>query len=442
MAIIEIKIPSPGESITSVELSRWLVEEGAVVQKDTEIAELESEKATLMLVAEGSGKISLKAAEGESIEVGAVACTIDTSVQPEVPAAPPVEEEPSSAQSSAGNEPEGKVPQTGQKTSVSSVGKSAPTGTPAAKTAAKPSESEAGYDKIKITPLAKKVMLENGLSVEDVINGLRRLKREDVEAVMGASDGISTNGLKKPVSRGSKSERMSSLRRKLSERLVSVKNETAMLTTFNEVDMKPIMDLRKKYQTRFVEKHGIKLGIMSFFLKACSIALQEFPSVNAMLDGENMITYDYADISVAVSTPKGLMVPVIRNVESLGLAEIEKALEELAGKARNGKISIPEMSGGTFTVTNGGVFGSMMSTPLINPPQSAILGMHNILERPVAIDGQIVIRPMMYIALSYDHRVVDGRESVGFLVRVKQLLEKPTDMLFGPTNGEKALLGI
>ncbi|WP_313379981.1 2-oxoglutarate dehydrogenase complex dihydrolipoyllysine-residue succinyltransferase [Proteiniphilum saccharofermentans] len=442
MAIIEIKIPSPGESITSVELSRWLVEEGAVVQKDTEIAELESEKATLMLVAEGSGKISLKAAEGESIEVGAVACTIDTSVQPEVPAAPPVEEEPSSAQSSAGNETEGKVPQTIQETSVSSAGKSAPTDTPTAKTAAKPSESEAGYDKIKITPLAKKVMLENGLSVEDVINGLRRLKREDVEAVMGASDGISTNGLKKPVSRGSKSERMSSLRRKLSERLVSVKNETAMLTTFNEVDMKPIMDLRKKYQTRFVEKHGIKLGIMSFFLKACSIALQEFPNVNAMLDGENMVTYDYADISVAVSTPKGLMVPVIRNVESLGLAEIEKALEELAGKARNGKISIPEMSGGTFTVTNGGVFGSMMSTPLINPPQSAILGMHNILERPVAIDGQIVIRPMMYIALSYDHRVIDGRESVGFLVRVKQLLEKPTDMLFGPTNGEKALLGI
>lgn len=442
MAIIEIKIPSPGESITSVELSRWLVEEGAVVQKDTEIAELESEKATLMLVAEGSGKISLKAAEGESIEVGAVACTIDTSVQPEVPAAPPVEEEPSSAQSSAGNETEGKVPQTIQETSVSSAGKSAPTDTPTAKTAAKPSESEVGYDKIKITPLAKKVMLENGLSVEDVINGLRRLKREDVEAVMGASDGISTNGLKKPVSRGSKSERMSSLRRKLSERLVSVKNETAMLTTFNEVDMKPIMDLRKKYQTRFVEKHGIKLGIMSFFLKACSIALQEFPNVNAMLDGENMITYDYADISVAVSTPKGLMVPVIRNVESLGLAEIEKALEELAGKARNGKISIPEMSGGTFTVTNGGVFGSMMSTPLINPPQSAILGMHNILERPVAIDGQIVIRPMMYIALSYDHRVIDGRESVGFLVRVKQLLEKPTDMLFGPTNGEKALLGI
>ncbi|RNC63622.1 2-oxoglutarate dehydrogenase complex dihydrolipoyllysine-residue succinyltransferase [Proteiniphilum sp. X52] len=404
MAIIEIKIPSPGESITRVELSRWLVEEGAFVRKDTEIAELESEKATLMLMAEESGKISLKAAEGESIAVGSVACTIDTSAQPEQPAA---------------------------------------AGIPMAKTAIEPSESQTEYDKIKITPLAKKVMTESGLSVEDVISGLRRLKREDVEAVLGgASDGTGTNGLNRPVTRESKSERMSSLRRKLSERLVSVKNETAMLTTFNEVDMKPIMDLRKKYQTLFVEKHGIKLGIISFFLKACSVALREFPNVNAMLDGENMVTYDYADISVAVSTPKGLMVPVIRNVESLGLAEIERALEELAAKARSGKISIPEMSGGTFTVTNGGIFGSMLSTPLINPPQSAILGMHNIQERPVAIDGQVVIRPMMYVALSYDHRVIDGKESVGFLVRVKQLLEKPTDMLFGGSSGEKALLGI
>lgn len=438
MAIIEIKIPSPGESITSVELSRWLVEEGAVVQKDSEIAELESEKATLMLVAEESGKISLNAAEGESIEVGAVACTIDTSVQPE---------ESASEQPSAKRDEAQPPLQAEQKASVPPVEKSAPTDIPTAKTAVNPSEVQTDYDKIKITPLAKKVMTENGLSVEDVINGLRRLKREDVEAVLGMSaiggaSGIGTNGLKKPVSRESKSERMSSLRRKLSERLVSVKNETAMLTTFNEVDMKSIMDLRKKYQTRFVEQHGIKLGIMSFFLKACAVALREFPNVNAMLDGENMVTYDYADISVAVSTPKGLMVPVVRNVESLGLAEIERALEDLAGKARSGKISIPEMSGGTFTVTNGGVFGSMMSTPLINPPQSAILGMHNILERPVAVDGQIVIRPMMYVALSYDHRVIDGRESVGFLVRVKQLLENPTDMLFGESNGEKVLLGI
>lgn len=213
-----------------------------------------------------------------------------------------------------------------------------------------------------------------------------------------------------------------------------------MLTTFNEVNMKPIMDLRKKHQDKFVEKHGIKLGMMSFFLKACSIALQEFPNVNSMMEGENMTTYGYADISVAVSTPKGLMVPVIRNVESMGLAEIEKAIMEVADKARKGKLSIPEMTGGTFTITNGGVFGSMMSTPIINPPQSAILGMHNILDRPVVIDGQIVVRPMMYVALSYDHRVIDGRESVGFLVRVKQLLENPTDMLFGKSNGEKELL--
>ncbi len=419
MAIIEVAIPSPGESIAQVELSRWLVKDGDVVRKDSEIAELESEKATLMLVAEESGKISLKAVEGESVPVGAVACTIDTSVQPEEVAAPvgekPVEKEPVAV-----------VP-------------------PMVEEA--PMPKAAGYDKIKVTPLAKKVMEENDLSVEDVVNGLRRLRREDVEAVLnvpaaGVADGIGIHSLNKTASRESKSERMSSLRRKLSERLVAVKNETAMLTTFNEVDMKPIMDLRKKYQNVFVEKHGIKLGIMSFFLKACSVALQEFPNVNAMLDGENMVTHEYADISVAVSTPKGLMVPVIRNVESLGLAEIERALESLAAKARSGKISIPEMSGGTFTITNGGVFGSMMSTPLINPPQSAILGMHNIMERPVAIDGQVVVRPMMYVALSYDHRVIDGRESVGFLVKVKQLLEKPTDMLFGGSNGEKALLGI
>jgi 2-oxoglutarate dehydrogenase E2 component (dihydrolipoamide succinyltransferase) len=233
---------------------------------------------------------------------------------------------------------------------------------------------------------------------------------------------------------------MSSLRRKLSERLVSVKNETAMLTTFNEVNMKPIMDLRRKNQDKFVERHGVKLGMMSFFLKASSIALQEFPSVNSMMEGENMTTYDYADISVAVSTPKGLMVPVIRNVESMGLAEIEKAIAEVADKARKGKLSIPEMTGGTFTITNGGIFGSMMSTPIINPPQSAILGMHNILDRPVVVEGQITVRPMMYVALSYDHRVIDGRESVGFLVRVKQLLENPTDMLFGKSSGEKELL--
>lgn len=418
MAIVEIKIPSPGESITHVELSRWLVKDGSVVRKDSEIAELESDKATLMLIAEESGKISFSASEGDMVAVGAVACSIDTSVQPEelpeketppekvTPPAPAQQSEPASQ-------------------SISEV---------------VPGSNGSGYDKVKVTPLAKKVMEDSGLSVEDVINGLRRLKREDVDAVLSASPDVVESGLKRAVSRDSKSERMSSLRRKLSERLVSVKNETAMLTTFNEVNMKPVMDLRKKWQTKFVEKHGIKLGMMSFFLKACSIALKEYPKVNAMLDGENMVTFDYADISVAVSTPKGLMVPVIRNVESLGLAEIERALAGLADKARSGKISVAEMSGGTFTVTNGGVFGSMMSTPLINPPQSAILGMHNIIERPIAMEGQVVIRPMMYVALSYDHRVIDGRESVGFLVRVKQLLENPTDMLFSGSNGEKALL--
>lgn len=421
MAIIEIRVPSPGESITHVELYKWLVADGAVVKKDTEIAELESEKATLTLVADESGKISLKASEGDSLEVGTVVCTIDTSVQPE-----------------ADVETEEKKQTTAPADTEKKEIKPEPAKTESRKPEAKATTDD--YGNVKVTPLAKRVMEENDLSLEEVISGLRRLKRSDVEAVLAANGVSSVSGLKKPASRESRIDRMSSLRRKLSERLVSVKNETAMLTTFNEVNMKPIMDLRKNYQDRFVEKHGIKLGMMSFFLKACSIALQEFPSVNSMMEGENMTTYDYADISVAVSTPKGLMVPVIRNVESMGLSEIEKAIAEVADKARKGKLSIPEMTGGTFTITNGGVFGSMMSTPIINPPQSAILGMHNILDRPVVVEGQITVRPMMYVALSYDHRVIDGRESVGFLVRVKQLLENPTDMLFGKSSGEKELL--
>ena len=418
MAIIEIKIPSPGESINEVELYKWLAKDGDVVREDAEIAELESDKATLTLVAEEAGKISHKASEGDTLAVGSVACTIDTSVQSQEPEKPEKPEE----------EPK-PVPQKEEKQAV--------------KAEKKPESVPDAYEKVKVTPLAKKVMEANDISLEDVINGLRRLKREDVEAAMSAPTGTPpAGGLKKAATRESKTERMSQLRRKLSERLVSVKNETAMLTTFNEVDMKPIMDLRKKYQDKFVQAHGIKLGFMSFFMKACSVALQEFPNVNAMIDGENILKSDYTDISVAVSTPKGLMVPVIRNVESLGLAEIEKAITEVADKARNGKLSIPEMTGGTFTITNGGIFGSMLSTPIINPPQSAILGMHNILERPVAIDGQVVIRPMMYVALSYDHRVIDGKDSVSFLVRVKQLLENPTDMLFGGSNGERVLLEI
>lgn len=432
MSIIEIKVPSPGESISHVELFHWLVKEGDVVQKNAEIAELESDKATLMLVADQAGKISLKASEGDMLEVGAVACTIDTSVQPD--ASPdPAASEPSPAHDKGGARDTAQPEESAD--SIPSLQASA---------------NEDGikrsgeHDNIKITPLAKKVMESHDLSVDDVLSGLRRLKREDVEASLSAvhGDGVSGSNFRKSPSRESKSSRLSSLRRKLSERLVSVKNETAMLTTFNEVDMKPIMDIRKKHQNAFVEEHGTKLGFMSFFLKACSVALQEFPNVNAMLDGENLVTYDYVDISVAVSAPKGLMVPVVRNVESLGLAEIERAIADVAEKAREGRLSIPEMAGGTFTVTNGGIFGSMLSTPLINPPQSAILGMHNILERPVAIDGQVVIRPMMYVALSYDHRVIDGKESVGFLTRVKQLLENPTDMLFRGSSGEKALLEI
>lgn len=430
MAQVEIKIPSPGESITHVELTRWLVADGSIVRKNSEIAELESEKATLMLIADESGKITFNAPEGEMLEVGAVACVIDTSVVPEETTVAEASESEALVDAPSGEKVEEVVPPEPEKKPA----------TPE-KSPTTPSESTS-YDEVKVTPLAAKMMEENGLSVEDVIQGLRRLRGEDVEAAMSAGNLHNPVGLRQPVSRESRSERLSSLRRKLSERLVSVKNDTAMLTTFNEVDMKPIMDLRKRYQNKFVEKHGIKLGMMSFFLKACAVALREYPNVNAMMDGENLVTYDYADISVAVSAPKGLMVPVIRNVESLTLAEIEKAIAEVAEKARNGKLSIPEMTGGTFTVTNGGVFGSMMSTPIINPPQSAILGMHNILERPVAIDGQVVIRPMMYVALSYDHRVIDGKDSVGFLVRVKQLLESPLEILFSGSSGEKALLDI
>lgn len=423
MAIIDIKIPTPGESITHVELYRWLVEDGAIVKKGTEIAELESEKATLTLVADETGKISHKATEGSMLEVGSVACIIDTSFQPE---------EEKSSEETVKNEPslqeQTKVDISLQPEKIAYEKKILP----------QVSGNLSTFEKVKITPLAKKMMEENGWSIEDVINGLRRLKASDIEAAM--NDNKIASSVRKVPMRDYKTERMSSLRRKLSERLVSVKNETAMLTTFNEVNMKAILDLRKKYQDQFVETHGIKLGLMSFFMKASSIALLEYPNVNSSIEGENMIFYNYTDISVAVSTPKGLMVPVVRNVESLSLAEIEKQVASLSEKARKGKLSIPEMSGGTFTITNGGIFGSMMSTPIINPPQSSILGMHNILERPVAIEGQVAIRPMMYVALSYDHRVIDGKDSVGFLVRVKKLLENPVDMLFGDSSSERALL--
>lgn len=434
MAIIEIKIPSPGESITHVELFHWLVKDGDVVKKNTEIAELESDKATLMLIADESGKISFKAKEGDMLEVGSVACTIDTDITADI------ESNKVADKTKPASEEEAKAEEVEQ--SVEKEDK--PVATVAEQVEEEKTETK--YDNVKVTPLAQKVMDENNLSLDDVIDGIRRLRSEDVEAILNTADTSTQSnvsaGLRKPASRESKTERMSSLRRKLSERLVSVKNETAMLTTFNEVDMKPIMDIRKRNQAQFTEKHGIKLGIMSFFMKAASVALQEFPNVNSIIDGENLVSFEYTDISVAVSAPKGLMVPVVRNVENMGLADIEKEIASLAEKARTGKLSIPEMTGGTFTITNGGVFGSMMSTPLINPPQSAILGMHNILERPIAIDGQVVVRPMMYIALSYDHRVVDGKDSVSFLLRIKKLLENPTDLLFSGSSGEKSLLEI
>lgn len=415
MAIIEIKVPSPGESINEVELGSWLVEDDKIVQKNTEIAEIESNKATLTLIADETGQIKHLATEGDTLEVGTVACTIDTSVAPE-------EEETTPKVSHPKNE-------------TIDIAKAEE------KKESKRIESDE-FSKVKITSVAKQLMIEENLTVEDIINGVRRLKKNDILAVKQSikENPNEQNTLKKEASRQLNEKPMSSLRRKLSERLVAVKNETAMLTTFNEVDMSAIINLRKQYQDKFVAKHGIKLGFMSFFIKACSKALELYPNVNGMIDNNSIITHEYTDISVAVSTPKGLMVPVVRNVESLGLANIELKLKELAEKARSSKLSIPEMTGGTFTITNGGIFGSMLSTPIINPPQSAILGMHNIVERPIAENGNVVIRPMMYIALSYDHRIVDGRESVSFLVKVKEFLENPQNILWDKKNGEEILL--
>lgn len=417
MAIIEIKIPNVGESINEVEIASWLVKDGEVVAKNTEVAEIESNKATLTLIADEGGKIKHLVAQGDSIKVGEVAFTIDTSFEAPAQKAKPTTEQAEQAVSKP-TTTEDKKPE---------------------------NDENKDFSKVKISPVAKQIMLRENLSIEEVIKGIKRLKKEDILAVAQAnkqSASGSSSLLKKQASRETHSERMSSLRRKLSERLVSVKNDTAMLTTFNEVDMSAIMNLRKKYQDKFVEKYNIKLGFMSFFIKACSLALQEFPTVNGLINDEDIVTHEYTDISVAVSTPKGLMVPVIRNVETLGLAEIEWELKDLATKARNGKLSIPEMTGGTFTITNGGIFGSMLSTPIINPPQSAILGMHNILERPIAKSGQVVIRPMMYLALSYDHRIIDGKESVSFLVKVKQLLENPDNMLWKGKSATEILLEI
>jgi 2-oxoglutarate dehydrogenase E2 component (dihydrolipoamide succinyltransferase) len=419
MAILEMKVPSPGESISEVEIATWLVEDGDYVEKDQAIAEVDSDKATLELPAEESGTITLKAEEGDVVKVGDVVCLINTSAEK-----PAGFESTEIEAEEVKEEPKKEV----AKETVPNV---APV---------KKSDSyAAGHPSIA----AKKIMDENNISANQ-INGTGkdgRITKQDVVAAMAA--GFSTQNTQGwGGTRDTEVKKMSRLRRKIAERLVAVKNETAMLTTFNEVDMKPIMDIRTKYKKIFAEHHETNLGFMSFFTKAVTEALNLFPAVNAQIDGDNMIYHNYADIGIAVSSPKGLMVPVVRNAEQMSLAEIERDIKRLAIKARDGKITPDEMTGGTFTITNGGVFGSMMSTPIINPPQSAILGMHNIVQRPIAIDGKVVVRPMMYLALSYDHRIIDGKESVSFLVKVKEMLENPEKMLFGAKDPIEVLLGL
>ncbi len=418
--IIEIKIPSPGESITEVEIAQWLVEDGDYVQKDQEVGEIESDKATLPIIAEKAGKISISIEAGNSANVGDVACKIDTSAT-----APKASENKASGTDNQRTIPKeyGERPSEPEPEGNKTV-------------AEEPQNKEA-----KATPLAKKLMEESGLNVDDIINGLKKITTKEVKQVLN-SGSASIPNQQVSTERAETIEKMSSLRRKISQRLVSVKNETAMLTTFNEVDMSTIMDLRKKYQKQFVDKYGIKLGFMSFFTKAVAIALQNYPKINSYIDGENIVSPNYVDVGIAVQTDKGLMVPIVRDTQNMSIPEIEIAIMELAKKARAFRITPEEMSGGTFTITNGGVFGSMLSTPILNPPQSGILGMHNIIERPVAVDGQVVIRPMMYTALSYDHRIVDGRESVSFLVKVKELLESPHKLLFGQNDVDKSLLGL
>ena len=392
--VIEMKVPSPGESITEVEIAQWLIADGDYVEKDQAIAEVDSDKATLELPAEVSGTITLKAEEGDTIEVGAVVCLIDT------------EGKPSEKNTSNKSKEEPNQQAVEQKHNETSKDDTYATGMP--------------------SPSAKKISEEKGLDLNQIKGTGRggRIIKEDVIKGVPSMGTPSEDG-----SRSDKREKLSMLRRKVAERLVSVKNETAMLTTFNEADMSSIFDLRKKYKEKFEKKHGVGLGFMSFFTKAVVRALNLFPDVNSMIDGDHKISYEYCDISVAVSGPKGLMVPVVRNAELLSFSEIESEIKRLAIRARDGEITVDDMTGGTFTISNGGVFGSMLSTPIINPPQSGILGMHNIIQRPVAVDGKVEIRPMMYLALSYDHRIIDGKESVGFLVAVKEALEDPTEHL-------------
>ena len=383
--VLEMKIPSPGESITEVEISQWLVNDGDIVTKDQTIAEIDSDKATLDLPAEASGKITLKAEEGDSMSVGDIVCLIDTS-------------------NVSNSKPENSDSPLPNKIEEKKI---------------EPSK----MDEISITPLARNIASDKGIDVNEIQSKGEKITKNDVLKVVPAMGSSNHEG------RIENREKLSMLRRKVSERLVSVKNETAMLTTFNEADLSKIFDLRKKYKEAFSQKHGVSLGFMSFFTKAVTRALELYPDVNSMIDGNEKISYNYSDISIAVSGPKGLMTPVLRNAQELSFPAVEQEIKRLADNVRNKSITVDDLTGGTFTISNGGVFGSMLSTPIINPPQSGILGMHNIIQRPVAVDGKVEIRPMMYLALSYDHRIIDGNQSVGFLIAVKEGVEDPENIL-------------
>lgn len=407
MSVLEMKVPSPGESITEVEIATWLVKDGDYVEKDQPIAEVDSDKATLELPAEESGVITLKAEEGDVVQVGQVVCLIDRDAAKPSGAETPKDEAPAKEEKPA--EPaKAETPKAAEKPAPVATTSYA-TGTP--------------------SPAAKKILDEKGIQPAQV-NGTGRdgrITKSDAETASVPAMGTAVGG----GSRATTTTKLSVLRRKVAARLVSVKNETAMLTTFNEVDMTEIFRLRKLYKEEFTAKHGVGLGFMSFFTKAVVRALQLYPDVNASIDGDYKVNYDFCDVSIAVSGPKGLMVPVLRNAENMSFRGIEANIKDLATKVRDGKITVDEMTGGTFTITNGGTFGSMLSTPIINPPQAAILGMHNIIQRPVAVNGKVEIRPMMYVALSYDHRLIDGKESVGFLVAVKEAIDNPVELLLG-----------
>ena len=415
---LEMKVPSPGESITEVEIAQWLVQDGDYVEKDQAIAEVDSDKATLELPAEASGIITLKAQEGDAVAVGEVVCLIDTDAP-----------KPGGGNGGAKETAEESKEATKASQEELNSEKTEEKAAPKAETPSKPSTPSQAQDKTYATgtpsPAAKKILDEKGMKA-DSVSGTGRDGRITREDAVKAQPSMGTPGQGK---RGEERKKMSMLRRKVAERLVSAKNSTAMLTTFNEVDMSAIYSLRKQYKDEFKDKHGVGLGFMSFFTLAVVRALELYPDVNSMIDGEHQIKYDYKDISIAVSGPKGLMVPVMRNVENMSFRGVEAEIKRLALRVRDGQITVDEMTGGTFTITNGGVFGSMLSTPIINPPQSGILGMHNIVDRPVAVDGHVEIRPIMYVALSYDHRIIDGKESVGFLVAVKEALENPQELL-------------